>query len=279
MGESNMYICPVCKKRLKRKASSYSCKNNHCFDISSKGYVNLLTTKGRNPKTAGDNPLMVKARSDFLNKNYYLPLAEKISDIIKGLVKGISKPIIVDSGCGEGYYTAIYAQNISNAEIYGIDISKSAVAHCVTLCKEKNILNTEFAVASSFDLPFRELTADLIVSTFAPVSNDEYSRVLKKGRYLVIVSPAPKHLFGLKQVLYETPYENKPNTYGLKKFALEKQHTVGFNIQLDSNDDIMNLFKMTPYYYKTSESSVNKLKNLQKLDTPCEFFIDIYRKK
>lgn len=274
-----MYICPVCKKKLKRKASSYSCKNNHCFDISSKGYVNLLTTKGRNPKTAGDNPLMVKARSEFLNKNYYLPLAEKISDIIKGLVKSISKPVIIDSGCGEGYYTAIYAQNISNAEIYGIDISKSAAAHCVFLCKEKNISNTEFAVASSFELPFRELTADLIVSTFAPVSNDEYARVLKKGRCLIIVSPAPKHLFGLKQVLYETPYENKPNSYGLKKFALEKQYTVDFNIQLDSNDDIMNLFKMTPYYYKTSESSVNKLKNLQKLDTPCEFFIDIYRKK
>ena len=148
-----------------------------------------------------------------------------------------------------------------------------------SLCKEKNISNTEFAVASSFELPFSELTADLIVSTFAPVSNDEYARVLKKGRYLVIVSPAPKHLFGLKQVLYETPYENKPNSYGLKKFALEKQYTVDFNIQLDSNDDIMNLFKMTPYYYKTSESSVSKLKNLQKLDTPCEFFIDIYRKK
>lgn len=274
-----MYICPVCKKKLKKKTSSYLCKNNHCFDISSKGYVNLLTTKGHNPKNAGDNPLMVKARSDFLNKNYYLPLAEKISDIIKELVNGISKPIIIDSGCGEGYYTAFYAQKLSDAQIYGIDISKSAVAHCVKQCKEKEALNTEFAVASSFELPFCERTADLIVSTFAPVSDFEYARVLKKGKYLIIVSPAPKHLFGLKQVLYDTPYENKPNIYGLKKFTLEKQYTVNFNIELGCNDDIMNLFTMTPYYYKTSESSVKKLKQLQRLDTPCEFFIDVYRKK
>lgn len=274
-----MYICPVCKKKLKKKTSSYLCKNNHCFDISSKGYVNLLTTKGHNPKNAGDNPLMVKARSDFLNKNYYLPLAEKISDIIKELVNGISKPIIIDSGCGEGYYTAFYAQKLSDAQIYGIDISKSAVAHCVKQCKEKEALNTEFSVASSFELPFCEQTADLIVSTFAPVSDVEYARVLKKGKHLIIVSPAPKHLFGLKQVLYDTPYENKPNIYGLKKFTFEKQYTVNFNIELSCNADIMNLFTMTPYYYKTSESSVKKLKQLQRLDTPCEFFIDVYRKK
>lgn len=274
-----MYICPVCKKKLKKKTSSYLCKNNHCFDISSKGYVNLLTTKGRNPKNAGDNPLMVKARSDFLNKNYYLPLAEKISDIIIEHVKDIIKPIVIDSGCGEGYYTAFYAQNLNDAQIYGIDISKSAVTHCVAQCKEKEILNTQFAVASSFELPFREQTADLVVSTFAPVSDNEYARVLKKGKYLIIVSPAPKHLFGLKQVLYDTPYENKPNIYGLKKFILEKQYTVNFNIELNCNTDIMNLFTMTPYCYKTSESAVRKLKLLQKLDTPCEFFIDVYRKK
>lgn len=274
-----MYICPVCKKKLKKKTSRYLCKNNHCFDISSKGYVNLLTTKGHNPKNAGDNPLMVKARSDFLNKNYYLPLAEKISDIIKELVNDINKPIIIDSGCGEGYYTAFYAQNLSDAQVYGIDISKSAVAHCVKQCKEKEALNTEFAVASSFELPFCEQTADLIVSTFAPVSDVEYARVLKKGKHLIIVSPAPKHLFGLKQVLYDTPYENKPNIYGLKKFILEKQYTVNFNIELSCNADIMNLFTMTPYYYKTSESSVKKLKQLQRLETPCEFFIDVYRKK
>lgn len=274
-----MFICPVCRKKLKRKDSSYFCKNNHCFDISSKGYVNLLTTKGHNPKTAGDNPLMVKARSDFLSKHYYLPLAEKTAEVTKNLVKGIAKPIIIDSGCGEGYYTSIYAEYIQNADFYGIDISKSAIAHCVAISNEKCITNTEFAVASSFELPFRELTADIVISIFAPVSNDEYARVLKKGGYLVIVSPAPMHLFGLKQVLYDTPYKNKPNSYGLKKFTLVSQNAVSYEIELQSSEDIMNLFSMTPYYYKTSKSSVKKLQALSKLKTQCDFYIDVYRKK
>lgn len=82
----------------------------------------------------------------------------------------------------------------------------------------ENITNCEFAVASSFQLPFIDKFADLIVCTFAPVSNDEYARVLKDGGKLVVVSPSPRHLFELKEVLYEKPYENKPNVYGLNKF-------------------------------------------------------------
>lgn len=274
-----MYICPVCKKNLKLNKNTLHCRNGHCFDISKNGYVNLLTTKGRNPKLAGDNLHMVKARSDFLDKDYYLPLAKSTAEVITDLLKGNNKPIIIDSGCGEGYYTAKYASALKNADIYGIDISKNAVAHCVKRCKRNNINNAKFAVASSFELPFRELFADLIVCTFAPVSNDEYARVLKKGGKLLIISPAPKHLFGLKEVLYDEPYENKPNVYGLRKFAFVEQHTVSYDIELSDNNDIMNLFAMTPYYYKTSQEAKQKLEKINKLTTQCEFYIDVYRKK
>lgn len=274
-----MYICPVCGKKLKLYEKSYCCKNKHSFDISRSGYVNLLTTKGRNPKTAGDNPLMVKARSDFLDKNYYLPLAQKTGDIINELLKGYAKPIVIDSGCGEGYYTASYAKAVPNGHIYGIDISKTAVAHCMTRVKAAEISNASFAVASSFELPFAELSADLIVCTFAPVSNDEYARVLKKGGRLVIVSPSEKHLFGLKSVLYDVPYENKPNVYGLRKFTLMNEVTLEYEITLECNEDIQNLFAMTPYYYKTSEQAKARLYGLETLTTPCGFTIQTYIKK
>ena len=36
------FICPVCSQQLTVKEKSYICKNRHTFDISSKGYVNLL---------------------------------------------------------------------------------------------------------------------------------------------------------------------------------------------------------------------------------------------
>ena len=274
-----MFICPVCGKKLKVYENSYRCKNNHSFDISRSGYVNLLTTKGRNPKTAGDNPLMVKARSDFLDKNYYLPLAEKTGEIIGKLLKGYAKPVIIDSGCGEGFYTVSYAKAVPGGEIYGIDISKTAVAHCMTRVKTSGISNVSFAVASSFELPFAELSAELIVCTFAPVSNDEYARVLKKGGRLVIVSPSERHLFGLKRVLYDQPYENKPNVYGLRKFTLADETKLEYDITLSCNEDIQNLFAMTPYYYKTSEEAKSRLDKLDSLTTQCGFTIQTYIKK
>ena len=82
-----MYVCPICKKRLRKLDNVWHCQNGHSFDIARKGYVNLLTTKGRNPKNAGDNAEMVKARTDFLDRNYYLPLAKKTAEVMGGLLE------------------------------------------------------------------------------------------------------------------------------------------------------------------------------------------------
>lgn len=273
-----MYVCPICKSNLKRKDKAFRCKNGHSFDIARKGYVNLLTTVKHNPKNSGDNPEMVKARTDFLDKNYYLPLAEKTAEIMKELSKSINTPVIIDSGCGEGFYTSNYARLMPDAQFYGIDISKNAVSHCMTRIHMQNITNCNFAVASSFSLPFREQSADMIVCTFAPVSNDEYARVLKKGGKLVVVSPSAKHLFELKNVLYEKPYENKPNVYGLNRFTKTDETIFEYKVTLNSSEDIMNLFTMTPYYYKTSPQAAQKLESLNSLETTCGFCIQTYTK-
>ena len=213
-----MYICPVCKDKLNRIDNSWRCPKGHSFDIARKGYVNLLTTAKHNPKTAGDNADMVKARTEFLDKGYYSPLAEKIRGVAEENLADTKSPVIIDSGCGEGFYTAELAQ-IENAGIYGIDISKHAVAHCMTRVHLAGIKNCNFAVASSFELPFADNCADAVVSVFAPVCNDEYARVLKKQGKLILVSPSPRHLFELKAAVYDNPYENKPNVYGLDKFG------------------------------------------------------------
>ena len=57
-----------------------------------------------------------------------------------------------------------------------------------------------------------------------------------------------------------------------ENFSLEKM------IDLENNADIDALFKMTPYYYKTSREDQKKLENLQSLDTHGEFLIVTYKK-
>ena len=47
---------------------------------------------------------------------------------------------------------------------------------------------------------------------------------------------------------------------------------------VSSNEDVNNLFKMTPYYYKTGIDDQQKLASLESVETEAEFGIRIYRK-
>ncbi|MBO5576786.1 MAG: methyltransferase domain-containing protein [Ruminococcus sp.] len=273
-----MYICPVCKKKLKKLDNVFHCQNGHSFDIARKGYVNLLTTKKRDPSKSGDKAEMVKARTAFLDKDYYRPLAEKTASLLKELLDGKKNSAVIDSGCGEGYYTCIYAHSVPEALFFGVDISKSAVSHCMTRVHVKKLKNCEFCVASSFELPFKNEMADVVVSTFAPVSNDEYARVLKKGGKLVVVSPSSKHLFELKSAVYDKPYDNAPNNYALSKFELERSEIFEYTRTLETTQEIIDLFTMTPYFFKTSVQGLEKLKRLDSLEVTCGFDIRIYKR-
>ena len=51
-----------------------------------------------------------------------------------------------------------------------------------------------------------------------------------------------------------------------------------YGINLDNNQDIISLFKMTPYYYKTSKEDTEKLLKLETLTTTVHFAIEIYKK-
>ena len=276
-----MYICPVCKDKLNRIENSWRCPKGHSFDIARKGHVNLLTTAKHNPKTAGDNADMVKARTEFLDKGYYRPLAEKIREIASAELQEIKNPIIIDSGCGEGVYSSELAK-IKNSRIFGIDISKHAVAHCMTRVHLAGLKNCEFAVASSFELPFEDGRADAVVSVFAPVCDEEYARVLKPDGVLIVVSPSPRHLFELKAAVYDKPYENKPNDYKLTKFYNEKdkRKEIVFEYKklISSPEDIQSLFMMTPYCFKTSEEGMARLRALESIEVTCGFMIQVYSK-
>ena len=273
-----MYICPICKKRLKQSEKSYTCQNRHCFDIAAKGYVNLLTTKGRDPSKAGDDKLMLRSRTDFLDSGAYAPLAERLCELLRRLTSDIRQPCIIDSGCGEGYYTVQFAQALPEAAVYGIELSKNGAAHAASRAKAASCGNVKFAAASAFALPFREGFADVVISVFAPVSNDEYARVLKKGGRLIIVSPTERHLFGLKALLYDEPYENKPNHYSLRCFEPEEEQRLEYTFTLETDKQAADLFAMTPYYYKTSQEAKERLNGCAPLSTEAGFLVQVYRR-
>ncbi len=265
------FICPVCKGCLQRVERSYVCPNSHNFDISKDGYVNLLMSNQSAQKRHGDDKLMVLARRDFLNKGYY----EKLCNTLCGVVKQYVAPgsVVADIGCGEGYYSGAIAECVP-CEFYGIDISKTALRYAA-----KSIKNAEFAVASAFNLPFASNTIDCILNVFVPSPYEEFYNVLKNDGVLIKAVPLEEHLWGLKSALYEKPYKNKPELKNDELFVLADFTEIQYELLLDNTEDILNLFKMTPYYYKTGREDAEKLIKSTHLSTTVHFGVEVYKKR
>lgn len=271
-----MFICPVCGDSLTSNNRTYMCRNGHSFDIARQGYVNLLCSQQSSLKRHGDDRVMVSARKEFLEKGYYNPLIEKLCKITLPFVqKTVS---ILDAGCGEGWYCGKICQYLKSADVKvnftGIDISKDALKYAGRRCGN----DVSLAVASVYNMPIGNNTQDLVFNIFSPLAENEYSRILKNGGILIRVAPLEKHLFGLKEKIYEKPYLNDKIQPHLSGFNLLKEEKVCYTLSLDNSKDIQNLFKMTPYYYKTGVEDQNKIETLEKLDTEIAFNILVYRK-
>lgn len=267
------FICPVCKNELIEEEKLFRCQNGHCFDKSKFGYVNLLQSQKSSAKRHGDDRLMVRARRDFLDAGFYSFLRDTLCETcLEYLPSGGN---ILDAGCGECYYSAeIKARYSDKAQVFGVDISKDALEFA-----SKRKSNVRSAVASLFDLPFADDKLDMILNVFSPEAFDEFNRVLKSGGYLIRVIPLEKHLFGLKAAIYDKPYLNDIPETKINGFALAGTKQVKSLLNIDSNEAIQNLFKMTPYYYKTGVEDQNKINSLSCLETQAEFEIRIYKKE
>ncbi len=270
------FICPVCKNRLSDCNSLYRCENNHCFDKSKFGYVNLLQSQKSSAKRHGDDRLMIRARRDFLDKGYYSFLREELCRI--SLKYFMDAECIADAGCGECYYSAKIFEELKNAgsdtELFGIDISKDALEFAY-----KRKCGFPTAVASVFSLPFAENSVDAVLNVFSPEADDEYYRVLKNGGLLIKVIPLENHLYELKREIYDKPYLNEVPDAEMRGFEFVEETGICNEIYIDNNEDIRNLFKMTPYYYKTGIEDQKKIDSLQSLKVQAEFGIRIYRKE
>ena len=117
-----------------------------------------------------------------------------------------------------------------------------------------------------------------MINLFAPYDGKEFSRVLKTGGLLVRAFPAERHLWELKCAVYDTPYENEIDTMELDGFESVSKKCITFPLSLTKNEEIDALFKMTPYYYKTSREGQARLATLENLQTHAEFYLVIYKK-
>lgn len=252
--------CPICDSPLQRIDKSAVCEQHHSFDYAKQGYLNLLIKQS---KDHGDNAEMVRARTEFLQTGAY----QFLRDALSQEVLANQSQVLTDLGCGEGYYTSTLPCN----EKYGFDLSKDALKHAA-----KKDTKTNYIVASIFHLPLEDACCDTAITCFAPAASEEIIRILKPQGCFIFVTPGPKHLFEMKSVLYDTPYENEMDDLNIA-MKLEKDYLIE-NQFLCNQDALSNLFMMTPYAYRTSIAGHQKLEAVGTLSLTAQFRIRVYRK-
>ena len=165
------------------------------------------------------------------------------------------------------------AEQIREAEIIGVDISKTAADYSAKRCKK-----VRFAAASVFHLPIADKSCDMLITLFAPYSGEEFLRVLKKDGIMIMAIPSENHLWELKKAVYDTPYKNQVKPYELEGFRLLENVRISSWILLETKEEIQSLFSMTPYYYRTGKAQQDRLAALERLETQIDFELLIYRK-
>jgi len=263
------YQCPLCQHALSFADRVFRCENNHSFDQAKEGYVNLLPVQYKHSKDPGDNKAMVNARRAFLTKGFYQPLVDRITAI--QCQYSDPKGNIFDAGCGEGFYT--HQHKTADNAVYGIDIAKNAVR--IAAKKHKDCF---FSVGTLSQLPFKAEFFNWVFSIYAPILEQEFTRLLERGGYLLTVTPAENHLIELKSLIYRQANQHDTTKSPIEHLNLISEEKLSYKMEFDNGDDIVNLLAMTPFAFKASNELLSELKAKTAFGCQADFLIRLYQK-
>jgi 23S rRNA (guanine745-N1)-methyltransferase len=278
---TTVFACPVCAEMLPAGPGGYACVNGHQFDIAREGYVNLLLAQHRRSKDPGYNKEMIAGRREFFDAGHYQRLADEVAKHIRAALPPGRDPMVLDAGCGEGYYLrrfrALLAGDASHGDalLCGLDISKYGIKVAA-----KRDPQGIYAVAGTHRMPVLAERVDVLLSHFSPISTAEFRRVVKPGGVVLVGGPGEGHLFSFKQLLYERPARHEPVAALAQErgFELIDTSTIQYPLSLRGPGQVANLLLMTPFFWSVDERARARLAALDRLDTEVDVVVQAYRR-
>ena len=231
--------CPICHSKMHVfQGKSLVCRQKHCFDIAKQGYVNF------NPGKSTSYPADLFAnRQKVFSNEFYQPLAKHIEDLIVDLCDN-PNPLILDAGCGEGYYSkTILPHSICNK--LSFDISKEAIQLAA-----KGSDAALWMVASLDNIPVKSNSVDVILDILTPANYAEFNRVLKKNGIIIKVVPCTNYLIELRKLAIDQIKNKEYDNIDVLEYFKSHTHLIKQTLLsyiLPVNKELAVLFaKMTP---------------------------------
>jgi 23S rRNA (guanine745-N1)-methyltransferase len=272
--------CPVCSAAVAPASDTVAggirCAGGHAFDGARQGYVNLLTGKGTSfiPDTAD----MVAARSAFLDAGHYRPLMDAVRDAAARLLAGAVEPVVVDAGAGTGHYLAPVLEAVPQSRAVALDLSKYALRRAARICPQALCVVWDLWRA----LPLADGAADLVLNIFAPRNPEEYARILRPGGRLLVVTPSPGHLEGLRRIvpLLAIDTDKAERLAASLGGHFEPAGTDELAVPLELGpEDLRNLVMMGPNAHHIDPVSLDKAAGAPLAGVEARFTISIFGKR
>ncbi|MFR8250378.1 MAG: putative RNA methyltransferase [Anaerovoracaceae bacterium] len=278
--------CPCCGGDMRIETGSLRCAAGHCFDIASKGYVNLTLAQ---KSLKGYDSNFFENRREVMEQGLYRHVLDGILSYLR------SHPLlrrILDVGCGEGYYAKSIAAEmrdsraepagrnpagrssereedspsellqktespLADSAVIALDLSKDAVK-CAS--REKRRLLASFR---SFPDSIEDNSIDCILNIFTPANYGEFQRILTdEGRILKVIH-GEDHLRELRQAVRQQiinkEYSNQQVIRHFEKhFRLIEQIPLKKTMSLRP-EQLGCLFDMTPLLFHVDREERKKL--------------------
>lgn len=247
---TSLLRCPLCRQPLEQRGRSLFCPKGHCHDIARQGYVNLA------PKAKGNfyKKELFESRAKVFEAGVFAPVVEAISEALDAYVPG-ECPVILDAGCGEGYYLRSVCPDRQMTRI-GFDIAKEAVQLAAKAAKEAS-----FFVGDLAAIPVLDGCCNAVLDVFTPANYGEFARVLKPGGVLIKLAPRAGYLCQLRKAagdqLRHQEYDGgQVERYAQQHMQMKEQRAITYTVPVDP-DLAFHLARMTPMLAGVDLSAVD----------------------
>lgn len=279
--------CPVCGADMEHDAHSLRCDRRHTFDIARQGYVDLLPAGHGRHTIEGDTREMIDARARVLEAALFEPLAACVAAIASASLARTAAlrastgdadttSVILDCGCGTGYYLGRIADHAANAAsrlcLLGTDISTAALRRAARAVPRGTFFRNDIG----HRITVADRVVDLIVNIFAPRSANEFQRVLHPHGALLIVIPGADHLTQLRTslpLLAIDPDKADRLMEALHpRFELVDTATVRYERNLDDTQ-LVDLLRMGPSARHLEDGAWQEARRLAPIDVTFDFLV------